>query len=146
MTTRKKAAILILTLSIMIMTLVGCAAKTYANLEEWYNDNPKATSQVQAGLNQANTSDDMSVEFAIEDNQIIYRYKLNEQLFGLDDETDRILKSTLENNLNVQRDSFIQSIDDIALGSGIDASLISVHLEYYNPGDTTPVFSQVVTK
>lgn len=145
MTTRKKAAILVLTLS-MLMAMVGCASKTYASLEEWYADNPQAVRSVEAGLSQASASGEMSVEFAIEGNKIIYRYKLNEQLFGLGDETDRILKSTLDNNLEVQRDNFIKSIDSISLGSGIDASLISVHLDYYNPGDTEPCFSQVVTK
>lgn len=145
MTTQKKAAILILTLS-MIMVMVGCASKTYANLEEWYADNPREASSVNAVLNQSNSSSDMSMEFAIEDNKIIFRYKLNEKLFGLDDETDRILKSTLDNNLEVQRNNFIQSIDSVSRASRIDASLISVHLDYYNPGDTEPCFSQVVTK
>lgn len=145
MTTRKKVAILVLTLS-MIMVMVGCASKTYASLEEWYADNPQAASSVNASLNQVNTSSDMSMEFAIEGNKIIYRYKLNEQLFGLRDETDQILKSTLDESLEVQRDNFIKSIDSISLASGIDASLLSVHLDYYNPGDTEPCFSQVVTK
>lgn len=145
MTTRKKAAILVLTLS-MIMVMVGCASKTYASLEEWYDNNPQAASSVNASLNQVNTSSDMSMEFAIEGNKIIYRYKLNEKIFGLSDETDQILKSTLDNSLEAQRNNFIKSIDSISLGSGIDASLISVHLDYYNPGDTEPCFSQVVTK
>ncbi|MDE7251928.1 MAG: DUF4854 domain-containing protein [Acetatifactor sp.] len=145
MTTRKKAAILVMTLS-MIMVMVGCASKTYADLEEWYADNPREASAVNAGLNQVNSSGEMSMEFAIEGNKIIYRYKLNEKLFGLDAETDRILKSTLDNNLEVQRDNFIKSIDSISSASRIDASLLSVHLDYYNPGDTEPCFSQVVTK
>lgn len=145
MTIRKKATIFVLALS-MIMVIAGCASKTYASLEEWYADNPKAVSSVEAGLNQASASGDMSVEFAIEGNKIIYRYKLNEKLFGVNDETDRILKSTLDNNLEAQRSNFTKSIDSISLGSGIDASLISIHLEYYNPGDAEPSFSQVVTK
>ena len=145
MTTRKKAAILILAFS-MIMVMAGCASKTYASLEEWYANTPQAVSSVEAGINQVGASSDMSVEFAIEGNKIIYRYKLNEKIFGLDDETDGILKSTLENGLEIQRDNFIKSIDSVSLGSGIDSSLISIHLEYYNPGDTEPYFSQVVTK
>lgn len=145
MTTRKKAAILILTLS-MIMVMVGCASKTYANVEEWYADNPQEANAVNTMLRQSNTSNDMSMEFAVEGNKIIFRYKLNEKLFGLDDDTDRILKSTLNNNLEIQRNNFIQSIDSVSRASRIDTSLISVHLDYYNPGDTEPCFSQVVTK
>lgn len=145
MTTRKKAAILVLALS-MIMVMIGCASKNYASLEEWYTNNPQAVSSVNAGLNQVNTSSDMSMEFAIEGNKIIYRYKLNEKIFGLSDKTDQILKSTLDDSLEAQRDNFIKSIDSVSLASGIDASLLSVHLDYYNPGDTEPYFSQVVTK
>ena len=145
MITRKKAALLALALS-MIMAIAGCAPKTYASLEEWYAANPRAVSSVEAGLNQANTSSGMSMEFAIEGNKIIYRYKLSEKLFGLDDEKDRALKSTLDSNLEIQRDNFVKSIDTLSHSSGVDAGLLSVHLEYYNPGDTEPYFSQVVTK
>ncbi len=139
----QKLTVLILALA-MALSMAGCSSKTYSSLEEWYADNSMFDSTIQSMMN--SEMEGGSVEFAVEDNSIVYRYKFDEQTFGLNSDVDTAIKQTLDSNLETQRSTFTQLIDEFAKSSKIDVSAISVKLEYYNPGATTPSFTQSITK
>ncbi len=133
---------LVLTAAMLLLT-TGCMSKTYASAEEWYLDNPGLSDSMQA---MSTGSNGASIEFDIKGNDVIYRYRFNQVLFGQNEATDQLLKSALDKDIESQREVFTNIIDMVSKDSGVDASLISVRLEYYNQGADSPGHTQTITK
>lgn len=129
----------------MMLMMAACGSKSYSSLEEWYLDNPAYEKTMQTMLNSQKT-EGLSMEFDIKDNNLVYRYIYDNQVFGQSEEIDAAAKEMLDSALEQQKSNFTQGIDEIAKASKIDASTISVVLEYYNPGESTPSYSQSFTK
>lgn len=130
---------------IMMLVMASCGSKDYASLEEWYNDNPAYQKTMESMLSSQQT-DGLTMEFDIKSNDLVYRYIYDDQVFGKSDDVDAAAKEMLDSALEQQKNNFTQAIDQIAKASGIDAGSLSVVLEYYNPGESAPSYSQTVTK
>lgn len=139
-----KLTAIILACAMMLM-MAACGSKTYSSLEEWYSDNPAYEKTMQTMLS-SQKADGLSMEFDIQDNSLVYRYIYDQAVFGQSEEIDAAAKELLDSALEQQKSNFTQGIDEIAKASKIDASTISVVLEYYNPGESAPSYSQTITK
>lgn len=134
--TRTIAALFTLAL---LFVMAGCSKKTYASLEEWYNDNPVTAAIVNSAISSSTDSGNVSMD--IKGNTITYHIEMDEAIFGLDPEMDAIYKSTLDQAFSQDEESIKDFIDETADAAGIDASLIIVTYAAYNPGEDTPGYS-----
>ena len=139
---KSTAIILICT---MMLTIVACGFKSYSTVEDWYADNPASQKSMEA-MAKAESTDDLTIEFDVEENKIIYRYIYGEKIFGQSEEIDAAAKRMLDSGIEQSRSTYTQAIDQVAQSSKIDASKISIVLEWYNPGASTPSYSLTVTK
>lgn len=139
-----KSVVIILACA-MVLMMAACGRKSYSSLEEWYSDNPTYEKTLQTMLS-LQKMESLSMKFSIEENNLVYRYTYNYQVFGLDSLTDAYIRKTIYDGIEAQNSSFTQTIDNIAKESGIDADSLAVQLEYYNPGETTPGYTHTITK
>ena len=139
-----KSATIILACAMMLM-IVACGSKSYSTVEEWYADNPASQKSMEA-MAKAESTDDLTIEFDIKENKIIYRYIYGVKIFGQSEEIDAAAKRMLDSGIEQSRSTYIQAINQVAQSSKIDASKISVVLEWYNPGASTPSYSLTITK
>lgn len=123
----------------LLFVMAGCGKKTYASLEEWYNDNPVTAAIVNSAISSSTDSGNVSMD--IKGNTITYHIEMDEAIFGLDPEMDAIYKSTLDQAFSQDEESIKDFIDETADAAGVDASLITVTYAAYNPGEDTPGYS-----
>ena len=135
------AMTLVLTMLVVLsLFTAGCGKKTYSTLEEFLQDNPAA----QSTLDAMSTSDSNgTAKLEVTGNTIVVKTYSNETLFGKDAQLDIQMKAYMDQyfsgaDIKKQTDS---SISQFAQASGIDASLISVRYEMYNPGASTPSYT-----
>lgn len=136
--------LLLLIFMVMSMIFAGCGKKSYETLEEFLNDNPT----VKSDLNASMSSSDGTATLEISGNTLIMKAYYNEKVWGVD--------STMDAQLRLQMDDYFagasvqkqleQSINQVAEGSGIDASKLSARYEFYNPGASTPSYTYTYPK
>lgn len=131
---------LVFTLSVMLLTACG-GKKTYSTVEEWYDDNPALRTFINAGIENAEESGD-DLAMVIEDNTLIYSVVLEEKMFGESDEMDKLYKQFFDESFEAEKDEYVSIIPDLADLSGIPESSISVKIEIYNPGESTPSYTK----
>lgn len=139
-----KLTAIILICAIMLM-MAACSSKSYSSVEEWYADNPVSQKAMEAMLKNQNT-DGLTIEFEIKENVLIYRYIYDKKIFGQSEEIDKAAKEMLDSSVNQSISGFTQGIDEIAQSTQIDASKISIVLEWYNPGASKPSYSRTIAK
>lgn len=123
----------------MLLTMAACERKTYASLEEWYADNP---SEKLAKTTFTEGSTKASVGISIEENTIVYKMNLGTKVIGRDELTDKVFIATFDSALAGDKSGNDKLIKQISDKSGIDASLISIRFEIYNPGETKPCYKK----
>lgn len=138
-----KVTVLLFTLALLFV-MAGCGKKTYATVEEWYDDNPAVSATLTRAINSNGDSENISI--AIEDNNIIYRTVMDEAIFGLTKETDVMYTQVFDNILSKGEASLKSNIDEIAQSTGVDASKITIIYEVYNPGASTPGYTKSIKK
>ena len=129
---------------IILFTMTACGQKTYSTLEEWYADNPLPESETHSTYQGDGFSG--TIDITIEENELIYKCTLSKKIFGVDAKMDEIYKEYFDKSFSQQQATFNEIINNISSTSGIDASLISLRYEYYNPGDSTPFYSKSFDK
>ena len=136
--TRSLRTILVLALVVMAMFVAGCGKK-YATLEEFLNDNPEAKNSLNASM----SSSDGTATLEVSGNTLIMKAYYAEQVWGINEVTDAKLRLQMDKYFEGSsvQSKLSRSIDQVAAGSGIDASLLSARYEFYNPGDTTPSYT-----
>lgn len=144
MVKQHKRVTIILTCVMMLM-MAACSSKSYSTVEEWYADNPAAQESMKSMMEDESTKE-LTIEFDVKENQLIYRYIYGEKIFGRSEEIDAAAKKMLDSGIEQTRSTHIQAIDQIARSSKIDASKISIVMEWYNPGANTPGYSLTITK
>lgn len=122
----------------MMLTMSACGRKSYASVEEWYADNP---SEKLDQMNFSASSTKASVSISFEGNVIVYKMNLGTKTLGKDDLTDKIFTAAFDSAFSDQS-SNDKVINQISANSGIDASLISIRYEIYNPGETKPCYKK----
>ncbi|MBR1854727.1 MAG: hypothetical protein IJ794_16540 [Lachnospiraceae bacterium] len=136
---RNSKTLLLLLLMVVSMIFAGCGKKSYATLEDFLNDNPAAKSSLNASM----SSSDGTATVDVSGNTLIMKAYYNEKVWGVDPSVDAQLKTQMDAyfaGASVQK-QLEQSINQVAEGSGIDASKLSARYEFYNPGDTTPSYT-----
>lgn len=131
--------VVVLLICAMMLTLAACGRKTYTSLEEWYADNPSEKMEKQSFSEESNTA---SVGISIEGNTIVYKMNLGTKITGRDELTDSIMLLTFDSALAGDKSGNDQLIKQISDKSGIDASLISIRYELYNPGEKKPCYNK----
>lgn len=135
----------IILVCVMMLMMAACGSKSYSTVEEWYADNPAAQKSMKAMVEDESTKE-LTIEFDVKENQLIYRYIYGEKIFGQSEEIDVAAKKMLDSGIEQTRSTHIQAIDQIARSSKIDAGKISIVMEWYNPGASTPGYSLTITK
>jgi len=131
---------LVLTLSMMLLTACG-GKKTYSTVEEWYDDNPALRTFINAGIDNAEEDGD-DLAMIVEDNTLIYSVKLEEKMFGESEEMDATYKAFFDESFEAEKEEYVSIIPDLADMSGVPESSISIRIEIYNPGETTPSYTK----
>lgn len=132
---------LVLALSMVLMT--GCGKKTYATAEEWYTSNPAAAAFMTAMVEAEDESGSMT--FAINGNTVVYGLTMDEAVFGVDAETDAALKEYFDAAFDQETATYQQIITELSNTCGVAASELSVRIEIFNPGETTPGYTKTFT-
>lgn len=123
----------------IMLVMAGCA-KNYTSVQDWFDNNPAAAKLTEAMV--ADQSDETgTMEFEVQNNDLIYKYTFTEQTFGLDDEMDKLYKETFDASFSSESASQEQIIADIAEDCGIEAASIRLVYEFYNPGSSTPSYT-----
>lgn len=124
---------------VILLTFTACF-KSYATLEEWYADHP---SQQISPMKFSANGVSASVELSIEENVVVYKAFMSQKTIGEDPQTDSTYKSYFDSSFTNQQTTFHKMISQLSSESGIDASMISIRYEIYNPGESTPCYSFV---
>ena len=132
----------LLALSMLFMT--GCGQKNYRTIEEWYNDNPSLRSSINTELENADEDGETSA-MIIEDNTLVYSIQLEEKVFGESEEDDAICKAFFDETFEAEKETYVSIIPDLADLSGVPESSISVRIEIYNPGESSPSYTKTFT-
>lgn len=138
-----KVTVILFTLALLFV-MAGCGKKTYATVEEWYDDNPAAAAAITRAINASGSGEGMSI--AIEKNNIIYRIVMEEETFGLSPEKDSLYAQLYDSMLSADEASIKKNIDAIAQDTGVDAGEITIIYEVYNPGASTPGYTKSFKK
>lgn len=123
----------------VMLTMAACGHKSYASLEEWYADNP---SEKLEKMTFSEGSSKASIGFSVEKNVLVYKMNYGTQIFGNDDMINKIFTATFDKAFLEDKERNNQIIKQLADKSGIDASLISLRFEIYNPGETKPRYQR----
>ena len=123
----------------MILTMVACGRKSYASLEEWYADNP---SEKLEKMNFSEGSSTASMGLSVEENVLVYKMNYGTRIFGNDEMINKIFTATFDKAFIEDEERNNKIIKQLADKSGIDASLISLRFEIYNPGETKPCYQR----
>ncbi len=120
---------------VMMVLAVGCGAKKYTTVEDWYKDNTKEFAEIEKQLNEGQTDGKMSIY--CEENVIVYKLEMNENIFDGDAETNELIKTTFDSMFEAQKDTYTSLIDSVAEECKIDASKISVRIDVFDSTTTT---------
>lgn len=120
---------------VMMVLAVGCGQKKYTTVEDWYKDNTKEFAEIEKQLNEGQTDGKMSIY--CEENVIVYKLEMNENIFDGDAETNELIKTTFDSMFEAQKDTYTSLIDSVAEECKIDASKISVRIDVFDPTTTT---------
>lgn len=123
----------------MIFTMAACGHKSYASLEEWYADNP---SEKLEKMNFSEGSSTFSMGLSVEENVLIYKMNYGTRIFGNDELTNKLFTAMFDKAFIEDKERNNKIINQLADKSGIDASLISLRFEIYNPGETKPCYQK----
>lgn len=124
---------------IILLTMTACGHKSYATLEEWYADNP---SKKLDELNFSEGGTKASVGISIEGNVIVYKMNLGTKTIGRGDMMDKVFTAVFDSAFADDKSNNDKVIKQLSSDSGIDASLISIRYEIYNPGESTPCYTK----
>lgn len=145
---KKHTRIFALALALSMMILAGCSNlnKTYNSVEEWYDANPMMSSMIQLGMAAEEDSDELT--FDIEGNAIVYGLIMEEEVFGIDAEMDQFYKEYFDSYFSSEDvyNEYSELITSISELCGIPESEISVRIDIFNPGSTTPGYTTSITK
>lgn len=136
----KKISLLV-TLMMLALFVAGCGRKTYASLEEYVQSNPIPETFTNMSSSSDGVGIDVKVEFS--GNTAIAKCTYSETFFGVSAAQDAQLQAALDQAFSTesQKGQLDKSIQDFAQASGIDASLITIRYEFYNPNASTPSYS-----
>lgn len=140
---KKQFRILALVLALSMALMTGCGKKTYATAEEWYSSNPAASAFMTAMVEAEDESGNMT--FGISGNTVVYGLTMDEAVFGQDAETDTALKEYFDAAFDQETATYQQIITELSEACGIAASELSVRIEIFNPGETTPGYTKTFT-
>lgn len=71
-----------------------------------------------------------------EGNVIVYKLEMYENLFDGGEQMNALIKTTFDSMFEEQRDTYINLIDNVSENCGIDASMISIRIDIYDPTTT----------
>lgn len=138
---RSTKALLVVALMVVSMLFAGCK-KSYSSLEDYVKDYP----DVLTVLNQSMTNSDVTGKSEVTGNTIVMKLYYNKTVWGQNDSVDAQMKSILDQYFDNSASQLEQSRNEIAQGSGVEASLISFRIESYNPDATTPSYTYTYPK
>ena len=125
--------------------MIGCGQK-YTNLEEYLQANPMPDAFTEIFMSGDNVSFTMDME--VSQNTIIMKMLSDKAIFSSDASINAKIKAAMDEYFNTDsaKASLDSGIDRFAEASGIDASLISVRYDMYNPGESIPSYSYTYTR
>lgn len=132
-------------LAVMCVFMISCSQK-YSTLEEYLQSNPMPDTFTNMTLNGGDIN--MSMNPEVSENMIILKMVSDRTIFGEDESVNAGIRNELDQYFNSAdaQSSLNASIDRLAAASGLDATLISVRYEMYNPDSGICSYSYLYSK
>lgn len=103
-------------------------------MEDWYKENREEFAAIEDEANAGSTDGKLTIY--CEGNVSVYKLEMYDNLFDGGEEMNALIKTKFDSMFEEQRDTYINLIDNVSENCGIDASMISVHIDIFDPTTT----------